>query len=42
MTQRTVGMVGLDPMGTGWWSNLSKAQYAVVDFDVDPDRVEYK
>ena len=39
MTQQTVGIIGLGLMGTGMWSNLLKAQYAVVGFDVDPDRV---
>ena len=42
MTQRTVDMIELGPLGTGRWSNLLNAKYAVVGFDVDRDRVEYK
>ena len=39
MTQQTVGVIGLGLMGTGMWSNLLKAQFAVVGFDIDPARV---
>ncbi len=38
--ERTVGVIGLGLMGTAISVNLLKADYRVIGYDIDPERVE--